>query len=102
MVKTVSYQIVNYKWFLCKNAYREPIVPETITVKVKSSVSLNKIAEKLGFDPKTGFKHGRYSCKMYVDEPNNKAMLIHFIDNSIEESSQELIPDSLKDLLDNH
>ena len=91
MVKTVSYQIVNYKWFLCKNAYREPIVPETITIKVKSSVSL---------DPKTGFKHGRYSCKMYIDELNNKAMLIHFIDNSIEESSEELIPDSLKDLLD--
>lgn len=93
MVKKVSYKIVN------NNKYNDVIVTETI-IEVNSSESLNKIAEKLGFDPKTGFKHGRYSCKMYVDEPNNKAMLIHFIDNSIEESSQELIPDSLKDLLD--
>ena len=93
MVKKVSYKIVN------NNKYNDVIVPETI-IEVNSSESLNKIAKKLGFDPKTGFKHGRYSCKMYVDEPNNKAMLIHFIDNSIEESSEELIPDSLKDLLD--
>jgi hypothetical protein len=72
MVKKVSYKIVN------NNKYNDVIVPETI-IEVNSSESLNKIAEKLGFDPKTGFKNGKYDFKKYVNNSNNTMLIIHFV-----------------------
>lgn len=74
MVKTVSYQIVT------NDKSNEIIVPETI-IEVDSSASLNKIAEKLGFDSKTGFKAGRYTSKMYINESNNTILIINFQKN---------------------
>jgi len=74
MVKTVSYQIV------ANDKSNKIIVPETI-IAVDSSTSLNKIAEKLGFDSKTGFKSGRYASKMYINESNNTLLIINFVKN---------------------
>lgn len=71
MVKTVSYKIVS------NDKSNNIIVPETI-IEVDSSTSLNKIAEKLGFDSKTGFKPGRYTSKMYINNSNNTMLIIHF------------------------
>jgi len=74
MVKTVSYHIVS------NDKSNKLIVPETI-IEVDSSTSLNNIAEKLGFDPKTGFKPGRYTNKMYVNDSNNTLLIINFVKN---------------------
>ena len=74
MVKTVSYQIV------ANDKSKQIIVPETI-ITVDSSTSLNKIAEKLGFNPKSGFKPGRYTSKMYINESNNTLLIINFVKN---------------------
>ena len=72
MVKTVSYQIVS------NDKSNNIIVSETI-IEVDSSTSLNKIAEKLGFDSKTGFKNGKYDFKKYVNNSNNTMLIIHFV-----------------------
>ena len=72
MVKTISYQIV------ANDKSKQIIVPETI-IEVDSSTSLNKIAEKFGFNPKSGFKAGRYASKMYIKESNNTMLIINFV-----------------------
>ena len=74
MVKTVSYHIVS------NDKSNKIIVPETI-IEVDSSTSLNKIAEKLGFNPKSGFKSGRYASKMYINDSNNTLLIINFVKN---------------------
>lgn len=74
MVKTVSYHIIS------NDKSKQIIVPETI-IEVDSSTSLNNIAEKLGFDPKTGFKPGRYTGKMYINDSNKTLLIINFQKN---------------------
>lgn len=74
MVKTVSYHIIS------NDKSKQIIVPETI-IEVDSSTSLNNIAEKLGFDSKTGFKPGRYTGKMYINDSNKTLLIINFTKN---------------------
>ena len=72
-------------------------ISEHITIKVKNNVSLKQVAEKLGFDANSEIK--TYGHKEFKNLKENKRLLIHFVHNDCKES-EELIPDSLKDLLD--
>ena len=101
-MKTISFQIFNNKLFLSsksRNAYDlRGALSEHITIKVKDKVTLRQVAEKLGFDVNSEIK--TYGHKEFKNLKENKILLIHFVHNDCKESSQELIPDSLKDLLD--
>ena len=102
MVKTISFQIFNNKLFLSSksaNAYDlRGALTKLITIKVKNNISLKQVAEKLDFDVNSEVK--TYGHKEFKNLKENKRLLIHFVHNDCKESSQELIPDSLKDLLD--
>ena len=103
-MKTITFQIFNDRLFMTsktRNAVDlKGAITRTITIKVKSNVTLKQVAEKLGFDVNSEIKI--YGHKEFKNLKENKRLLIHFVHNNCEESSQELIPDSLKDLLDNH
>jgi hypothetical protein len=103
-MKTISFQIFNNRLFLTsksRNAYDlRGAISKHLTIKVKDKVTLKQVAEKLGFDVNSEIKI--YGHKEFKNPKENKRLLIHFVHNNCEESSQELIPDSLKDLLDNH
>ena len=85
-MKTISFQIFNNRLFLSSKSANacdlRGSLTKIITIKVKNNVSLKQVAEK--------------------NLKENKRLLIHFVHNDCKESSEELIPDSLKDLLDNH
>lgn len=103
-MKTISFQIFNNRLFLTsksRNAYDlKGAISKHLTIKVKNSVSLKQVAEKLGFDVNSEISI--YGHKEFKNLETNQRLLIHFVHNDCKESSEELIPDSLKDLLDNH
>ena len=102
MVKTVSFQIFNNRLFLTSKSANgcdlRGALTKDITIKVKNNVTLKQIAEKLGFDVNSEIK--TYGHKEFKNLKENKRLLICFVHNDCKESSEELIPDSLKDLLD--
>lgn len=101
-MKTISFQIFNNRMFLSSKSRNacdlRGALSGHITIKVKDKVTLRQIAEKLGFDANSEIKI--YGHKEFKNLKENKRLLIHFVHNDCKESSEELIPDSLKDLLD--
>ena len=101
-MKTISFQIFNNRLFLSSKSANtcdlRGAMSEHITIKVKNNVSLKQVAEKLGFDVNSEIK--TYGHKEFKNLKENKRLLIHFVHDNCKESSKELIPDSLKDLLD--
>lgn len=101
-MKTITFQIFNDRLFMTsktRNAVDlKGAITRAITIKVKSNVTLNQVAKKLlgyyDWEIKT------YGHKEFINRHDNKRLLIHFVHNDCKESSEELIPDSLKDLLD--
>ncbi len=102
-MKTISFQIFDNRLFLtsksCNGIDLKGALTKIITIKVKDNVTLKKVAEKLGFDGNSEIK--TYGHKEYKNLVENKRLLISFVHNDCKESSQELIPNSLKDLLNN-
>ena len=101
-MKTISFQIFNNRLFLSSKSRNacdlRGALSKVITIKVKNNVSLKQIAEKLGFDVNSEISI--YGHKEFKNLKTNQRLLIHFVHNDCKESPEELIPDSLKDLLD--
>ena len=101
-MKTISFQIFNNRVFLSSKSANScdlrGAISEHLTIKVKNNVSLKQVAEKLGFDANSEIKI--YGHKEFKNLIENKRLLIHFVHDDCKESSQELIPDSLKEFLD--